>query len=321
MQVSGPLTISRLSGTAEPVRRPIRYAAPLGLILAALALAGCAIEMGPPPESDPPLVPKTAKAPPPPSQPTEPQAWSRDLDLKAGPTRIDREQLPEGLVAVDAGVIYSSEPLTFESALDEAAPQTAAERTLQRARERAAGAGNSVLPEVTAVPVEEVSAEALPPLGEPPTDPQEEAKASTPQGWRESRLPPPPKFPPLPTEEGGTPLETAAAQATPAAEKAPDGETVAATFAAEAWNAPAGSILVQVSAVQKEEKVVDEWKRLQARYPQILEPLRLVVEEARLGERGVFYRVQAGAFGTEEGATTACGSLIDAGQSCFVVVR
>jgi hypothetical protein len=116
--------------------------------------------------------------------------------------------------------------------------------------------------------------------------------------------------------------EQVAAVAPPAEGPAPgEAAEAAATFAAQAWDAPAGTILVQVSAVQKEENVVEEWQRLQARYPQVLKPLRLVVEEAKLGDRGVFYRVQAGAFGTEEGATAACGSLIDAGQACFVVVR
>jgi hypothetical protein len=67
--------------------------------------------------------------------------------------------------------------------------------------------------------------------------------------------------------------------------------------------------------------VVNEWQRLQARYPQVLKPLRLVVDEAKLGERGVFYRVQAGAFGSEDGATAACDALISEGQACFVVVR
>ena len=92
-------------------------------------------------------------------------------------------------------------------------------------------------------------------------------------------------------------------------------------FLAEAWDAPAGTILVQVSAVQKKATVAGEWARLQARYPQVLQPLRLVVDEAKLGDRGVFYRVQAGAFGSQEGATEVCNLLISQGQACFVVVR
>src|SRR3546814_1046736 len=54
------------------------------------------LEVGPPPQSDPPLVPESAKAPPSPAQPSEPQAWSRDLDLDSAPVGADREQMVEG---------------------------------------------------------------------------------------------------------------------------------------------------------------------------------------------------------------------------------
>jgi cell division septation protein DedD len=100
---------------------------------------------------------------------------------------------------------------------------------------------------------------------------------------------------------------------------APAGET--AEFVAEAWNAPPGTILVQVSAVQNKASVVGEWQRLRGRFPEYLSPLRLVIDEAKLGDKGVFYRVQAGAFGSQAGASEVCDGLISRGQACFVVVR
>ncbi|MGD1877625.1 MAG: hypothetical protein ACFB13_09020, partial [Kiloniellaceae bacterium] len=160
-------------------------------MVAGLVLAGCAIEVGPPPESDPPLVPESAKVQPP-KQPTEPQAWSRDLDFEAGPTKIARGELAEGLVATDTEVTYSEQHLTYQSAFDEGQQMTAAERTLKRARERAAAAGLPPPPAIAPPPIEPVSAQALPPLG------TETASTATPR--RESRLPPPPKFPPLPAK-------------------------------------------------------------------------------------------------------------------------
>jgi hypothetical protein len=174
--------------------------------------------------------------------------------------------------------------------------------------------------EPPATQVAEAAPEAAEPAGQA-------AAAAEPANWaaRQSRLPAPPKFPPpetapAPVEAAATetvaPAETAAAEAALPAE-----ETVAAAFAAEAWDPPTGTILVQVSAVPDGGTVTQEWERLRARYPQVLQPLRLVVEEAKLGERGVFYRVQAGAFGTQEGAAAACDSLINQGQACFVVVR
>jgi hypothetical protein len=235
----------------------------------------------------------------------------------------------DGLVASDAGISYSEQRLTYESAFEDARPQSEAELALQRARERAAAAGLPAPPQVAAAPVAEVSAAALP--AEDHT-----AAAPAPAPRRESRLPPPPKFPPLPADKqaaGGTPAAGAAAQSSdaPAAEPAKDEgaatepaadqQIVTAAFGAESWDAPAGSILVQVSAITDGSRIMQEWQELQDRYPQVLKPLKLVVEEARLGERNVFYRVQAGAFGSREGAAEACDSLIDKGQPCFVVVR
>lgn len=87
------------------------------------------------------------------------------------------------------------------------------------------------------------------------------------------------------------------------------------------WDAPVGTILVQVSAIQDEADIAGEWERLKEGYPGVLGPLRLVVEEAKLGDRGVFYRVQAGGFETEQQAQAACETLTEQGQQCFVLQR
>jgi hypothetical protein len=280
-------------------------------------------------------VPEAAKTPPPPVQPTDPQAWSKDLDLEAGPTKIDHRKLAEGLVAENVEATYSGQRLTYESALSDERPLTEAELSLKRARERAIAAG-VVPPQVAAAPVEAVNQQALPPIGAP---------AAAVPGQRESRLPPPPKFPAIPATQTApvatasvvrpeaepappVPAETSTAllaAAEPTAAPGP-GDTiqdasVLSAFVAEAWDAPAGTILVQVSAVEAPVKVTEEWQRLQGRYPQVLKPLRLVVEEAKLGDRGVFYRVQAGAFGSKADAAAACNALVSQGQACFVVVR
>lgn len=292
--------------------------------LAVLALAACTVEVGPPPETDPPLVPESAKAPPAPAQPTEPQAWSRDLDFDAGPGKITRGQLADGLAASDSGVAYSEQRLTYRSAFEEERKLTPAEQARQRAQERAAAAGLPPPPAVAPPPVEQVNAEPLPPVGA-----SQGGEGASPAPRRESRLPPPPKFPPLPPkqqEADAAPAPAPELIEDAAADSAPDGKAPAeamqtAAFVTEAWDAPNGTILVQVSAVADQRKVMAEWQRLQDRYPQVLKPLRLVVEEARLGEQGVFYRVQAGAFDSRSGAAQACDALISLGQACFVVVR
>jgi len=368
-------------------------------VLSGLVLSGCTIEVGPPPESDPPLVPPEAKGPPPPAQPTESQAWSRDLDFSNAPAASNPEEMQDGLVAATAeGITYSRQRLTYQSAFNDEKPPSEAEQARQRARERAAAAGLPPPPSVTAAPVAEVSEQSLPPVGAeaapqresrlpPPPDfppvaperpeanpeavaseskatPTQEAAAAPESAssasaahddsrWESSRLPPPPKFPtnigrePAATEEAPPP-EAVEGAAEPATAEAPGQEAPQETlqkaaavaepqtlppetasgsadqtggFVAEAWDAPPGTILVQVSAVQQKTSVPVEWDRLRGRFPEVLSPLRLVIDEARLGEKGVFYRVQAGAFGSQEVAAAACDNLISQGQACFVVVR
>jgi len=360
MEAVNSLTISSVSGTLGAASRAALGAAGVLVILVPLSLGGCTIEVGPPPESDPALVPQSAKAPTAPSQPTEPQAWSRDLDFTTGSGAIDHKELEEGLVASNSGVAYSGQRLTYESAFASERPPTEAELALKRAKERAAAAGTIPPPRAVAAPVEEVNQQSLPPVGEPqpvaveaklpeppevpsaPADasdqvevaaapqpplpveneipPVEESSAAaleattTPTEPSEAQLTPPEKMAALPPSEDG-PLKPAEAPASV------PGDSSTAAFLAEAWDAPAGTILVQVSAVQEEAKVIDEWQRLQGHYPQVLKPLRLVIDEAKVGDRGVFYRIQAGAFVTEEGAVAACDNLISQGQSCFVLVR
>ncbi len=367
MEAANSLTISSASVVKRAVNTALVGAAALLAVLVSLSLGACTIEVGPPPESDPPLVPESAKAPPAPRQPTEPQAWSRDLDFSTGPTTVDRKELEEGLVASNSDVGYSGQRLTYESAFTSERPPTEAELALKRARERAAAAAGTVAPpRAVAAPVEEVNQQTLPPVGGAAAAEAHEAEASD--------LPVPPELPPAPADardvsevaaapqtqfpaENDTSLaeQTSPAVTEPKAADAPaepgespemsaqklaalpttgegagqpagataptPAEASTAAFLAEAWDAPVGTILVQVSAVQEEAKVIDEWQRLQGHYPQVLKPLRLVIDQAKVGDRGVFYRIQAGAFGSEEGALAACDSLISQGQSCFVLVR
>jgi len=359
--------MSRGISLTIPARNGRRRGLRLG-VSACLLLGACTIEVSAPPEADPPLIAEADKAPPPPAQPSEPQPWSRGLDFDATPVAADRGQMTKGLVAGEAPGRYSGQRLTFESAFDPEKPPSEADLVRQRAQERAKAAGRPVPPEVTPVPVAAVESESLPPAGEaaapqrresrlppppkfPPVDakpapaadavaadeaPSEAAEPADPSSsvtareqWaqRNSRLPPPPKFPPA---VPAAPAEAAPQQAAlPASAAVPEpvGDPAAApagkaaAFSAGAWDAPSGTILVQVSAVPDGSTVFQEWERLQMRYPQVLKPLRLVVEEAQLGGKGVFYRVQAGAFGTQPEAAEACDRLISQGQACFVVVR
>lgn len=339
----------------------------LAIAAGSIGLTACTIEMGPPPESDPPLVTESQRPPPPPPQPTEPQAWSKDLDFDTGgELRVRRQEMAEGLVGADGDRPYSGERLTFESAESSERPPSEAELIRERARQRLLEAQSVSAeptatmppvvapPEVVAAPVESVSAESLPDLSqsgggseEPlttaaaPTEASDQAATPPEAGTGQDK--------PQDTQTAGTgsvvagetaPPDQAAAERPRAVEEpaaanlapaekltgsadtadAPQTEQVAA-LSLEPWDAPEGTILVQVSAIQDRQQIAQEWERLKQGYPTVFAPLRLVVDEAKLGDRGVFFRVQAGGFANAKQAEEACSTLTGQGQSCFVVQR
>ncbi len=375
------------------------------LFVGALTLAvlpACTIEVGPPPESDPPLVSEAEKVEqePPPVQPTEPQAWSRDLDFDGGEARVREGELADGLVAAEQGRAYSGERLTFKSADISEKPPTEAELALERARQRmleaqsassaSAAAPTSspppAPPEVVAAPVEEVSAAALPDQSAAPSDADSESAPS--QAAEAARADPPPSeavqmasaeeptdngagstedsetvaadggeeampeatvelssetsaqpeaatavVPSDPANESATTVQTAALPATeeavqeaapdPASKLPPDKDAPGRVDSPDVafWDAPVGTILVQMSVIQDRSDVAGEWERLKEGYPGVLGALRPVVEEAKLGDRSAFFRVQAGGFDSQALAEAACVTLMDQGQSCLVVER
>lgn len=77
---------------------------------------------------------------------------------------------------------------------------------------------------------------------------------------------------------------------------------------------------VQLGSVQSKSKAEQEWQRLSAKYPDQLKDKPYRVEEADLGDRGIFYRVQAGPF-EQLTARTICRELKNAGKTggCLVV--
>lgn len=354
----------------------------LAIMAGSIGLTACTIEMGPPPESDPPLVAESQRPPPPPPQPTEPQAWSKDLDFDAGgELSVSRQQMAEGLVAADEGRAYSGEQLTFESA--EERPPSEAELIRERARQRlfeaqSVSAGSPAAtapaatpaiapPAVVAAPVEPVSAEALPeqaqsgdrndanteePLSTAagPTGPSDQAAEAPQVAEAPAVVPDAPENEKLEAvvagDTGQAEVPVAAASETPQEAPAPPAASLApaeklsgegaaaegpekgppeaqqvAALALEPWDAPDGTILVQVSAIRDRQQIAKEWQRLKQGYPAVFAPLRLVVDEAKLGDRGVFFRLQAGGFSSENQAEEVCSTLTDQGQSCFVVER
>jgi hypothetical protein len=76
---------------------------------------------------------------------------------------------------------------------------------------------------------------------------------------------------------------------------------------------------VQIAAVSSREAAERGWTALQGRHPELLGPLQLRVEEARLANGLTLYRLQGLGFADRETAAQACTQLKAAGTECFVV--
>lgn len=105
----------------------------------------------------------------------------------------------------------------------------------------------------------------------------------------------------------------------------PQPEQQAAAPAEPAATAPAPttdmsrSFRVQLAALRAESGARSEWERLRNAHRELLGDMRSHVVRSDLGERGVFYRLQAGPLDSRESAERLCAALRDRQIGCFVV--
>ncbi len=79
-----------------------------------------------------------------------------------------------------------------------------------------------------------------------------------------------------------------------------------------------GAFGIQVASMRSDEAALQEWRRLQRRYPDPLRGLTLDVRVADLGERGIYYRVIGGSVSRER-AGEICAALQAQNVGCRVV--
>lgn len=104
---------------------------------------------------------------------------------------------------------------------------------------------------------------------------------------------------------------TAAAAPTPAAKPkvAEVAKKVAAIEPASGgFDIRPGSHYVQLGSVKTAAGATSEWSKIQKKYPAELAGSKYRVERADLGDRGVFFRIQAGPM-SKESASAICGSI------------
>jgi cell division septation protein DedD len=120
------------------------------------------------------------------------------------------------------------------------------------------------------------------------------------------------------------PAPTAAAPSVPApaplAAAAPPPPAITPAIAPPSA-APAGApgYRLQLGAVRSEDAAKQAWQRLRKAQPDLLGKLSVNVVRADLGEKGVFYRIQAGPIGDAAEATQSCAALKSRNVGCVLV--
>jgi hypothetical protein len=121
-----------------------------------------------------------------------------------------------------------------------------------------------------------------------------------------------PPAPAMPEEDAAAPEPEAAEP--PGAPDAPD--AAARQFAPQAG----GGYRVQIVAVQARADAASEWARISRAHADLLGAFEPYVQEVDLGERGIWYRVQAGPLDRAD-ADALCAALQDRDAGCIVRSR
>ncbi|HBN50091.1 MULTISPECIES: SPOR domain-containing protein [Thalassospira] len=119
-----------------------------------------------------------------------------------------------------------------------------------------------------------------------------------------------------------TPAETAIAapsDAEKAIAVAKVKEQAAAPAATNASGVSEKDFRIQLASVRDTSGAEAEWKRLSSKNKDLLGSLQMYLKRADLGEKGVFYRLQAGPLPDAAAAETLCGNLKQRNVGCLIV--
>ena len=126
-----------------------------------------------------------------------------------------------------------------------------------------------------------------------------------------------------PGQTGATPPPVAAPAAplptitqVPATQPTESGPSIANLI--EGLSGPSGGWRVQVASVKNEDVAKSTWARLQSAHGESLANLRMQAVRVDLGDKGVWYRVQAGPL-DEKQAQSVCSSLMSRKTDCVTV--
>jgi hypothetical protein len=143
-----------------------------------------------------------------------------------------------------------------------------------------------------------------------PPPPSPEPRPTTPPPQAQLQPPPPSVVPPTaapapPAAVAPAPQQAAAAPK-PASKPAPQAA------------APDG-VRVQLASLRSPEAARDEWMRLKHDNPDLLGKLTAVAVRADLGERGIYYKIEAGPLPSKEAASRLCSEMKQRDLGCQLV--
>ncbi|WP_026380236.1 SPOR domain-containing protein [Afifella pfennigii] len=99
---------------------------------------------------------------------------------------------------------------------------------------------------------------------------------------------------------------------------APEPQVAAVETQPVVTETPPAGWAVQVSSQRSEEQARASFTSLQQRFPTLLGDQQPYIQEADLGDKGVYYRVRVGPMADRNAAISLCEDLKSAGGSCFV---
>jgi cell division septation protein DedD len=150
----------------------------------------------------------------------------------------------------------------------------------------------------------------LPAGGMPtPSAPQEPEAVKTPTPVQAAASTPTP----TPALPANPPTVTQAPSSAPASESSP---SIASLI--EGMSGPTGGWRIQIASVKSEDIAKSTWARLQAAHGDVLASLRMQPARVDLGDKGVWYRVQAGPL-DEKQAHNVCSTLKTRKTDCVAL--
>ena len=229
--------------------------------------------------------------------------WAHNQDVKAGgkglePLVVQAPATPTRVKPENAGgLVPPNQDKEVYNRISPGAVPVQPEKLLPASTTPQLPAGG-VLPAPAKPPEPEVSKD----------QPKDAGKTPTPiQGG------PAPAAPPASTPATGT---TPAVAEKPAASDSAAGPSIASLI--DNMSGPTGGWRIQIASVKSEDVAKPTWARLQAAHGDVLANLRMQPARVDLGDKGVWYRVQAGPL-DEKQAHSVCSTLKSRKADCVIV--